>query len=358
MKAILFSVRFAALKHTLPKHAGIRIHTVRCFMRTNLYLTALLGCMLLAVLVTPAGSQSAYPAKQIDVLIGYGPGGIVDVSERFLAGKAEKILGQPMVITNNGGGGSSVAVAIVATKQPDGYFIAGCASTGLVRIPQFRTVPYKWDDLTPIMHFATPILTSLVVRSDSPFKTVKDLVEYARKNPGKVTYSTTGVGSPMHMAMEYIAKQEGIKWTHVPYPGTMPAFMALLGNHVTAQAGAAECVPYIKEGKVRLLATISEKRVKTFPDVPTLRELGYDTFNETVFMFAAPKGTPQAIIDKLDNAFHKSMADPEFNGLLAKLEMEPSYRNSADTKKYLEDAHSRIGKLIRELKIPREEEKK
>jgi tripartite-type tricarboxylate transporter receptor subunit TctC len=263
-----------------------------------------------------------------------------------------------MVITNNGGGGSSVAVAIVATKQPDGYFLAGCGSTGLVRIPQFKTVPYKWDDLTPIMHFATPILTSLVVRSDSPFKTVKDLVEYARKNPGKVTYSTTGVGSPMHMAMEYIAKQEGIKWTHVPYPGTMPAFMALLGNHVTAQAGAAECVPYIKEGKIRLLATISEKRVKTFPDVPTLRELGYDTFNETVFMFAAPKGTPQPVIDKLDNAFHKSMADPDFNGVMAKLEMEPSYRNSADTRKYLEDAYGRIGKLIRELKIPREDEKK
>ncbi len=317
-----------------------------------------LGCMLSITLASSVGSQPAYPTKSIDLLIGYAPGGIVDVSERFLAGKAEKYLGQPMVITNNGGGGSSVAVAITATKQPDGYNLAGCASTGLVRIPQFRTVPYKWDDFTPIMHFATPILTSLVVRSDSPFKTLKDLVEYARKNPGKVTYSTTGVGSPMHMGMEYIAKQEGIKWTHVPYPGTMPAFMALLGGHVTAQAGAAECVPYIKEGKVRLLATISERRVKTFPDVPTLRELGYDTFNETVFMFAAPKGTPQPIIDKLDNAFHKSMADPEFNGLMAKLEMEPSYRNSADTRKYLEDAYGRIGKLIRELKIPREDEKK
>lgn len=318
----------------------------------------MLACVLCVMAGSSVEGQPAYPAKQIDLLIGYAPGGIVDVSERFLAGKAEKILGQPMVITNNGGGGSAVAVAIVATKPPDGYSVAGCASTGLVRIPQFRTVPYKWDDLTPIMHFATPILTSLVVRSDSPFKTVKDLVEYARKNPGKVTYSTTGVGSPMHMGMEYVAKQESIKWTHIPYPGSMPAFMALLGGHVTAQAGAAECVPYIKEGKVRLLATISEKRVKTFPDVPTLRELGYDIFNETVFMFATPKGTPQPIIDKLDNAFHKSMADPDFNSLMAKLEMEPSYRNSADTMKYLEDAHGRIGKLIRELKIPREDEKR
>ncbi|MCG6533481.1 MAG: tripartite tricarboxylate transporter substrate binding protein [Syntrophales bacterium LBB04] len=321
-------------------------------------LTPIATCMLLLIVAGSLWGQPAYPTKPIDLLIGYAPGGIVDVSERFLAGKAEKYVGQPMVITNNGGGGSSVAVAIIATKQPDGYNLSGCASTGLIRIPQFRTVPYKWDDLVPIMHFATPILTSLVVRSDSSFKSVKDLVSYARKNPGKLTYSTTGVGSPMHMAMEYIAKQEGVKWTHVPYPGTMPAFMALLGGHVVAQAGAAECVPYIKEGKVRLLATISEKRVKTFPDVPTLRELGYDTFNETVFMFAAPKGTPQYIIDKLDNAFHKSMADPEFNGLMGKLEMEPSYRNSADTRKYLEEAYVRIGKLIRDLQIPREDEKK
>jgi tripartite-type tricarboxylate transporter receptor subunit TctC len=134
--------------------------------------------------------------------------------------------------------------------------------------------------------------------------------------------------------------------------------MALLGGHVTAQSGAAECVPYIKEGKIRLLATISEKRVKTFPDVPTLRELGYDVFNETVFMFAAPKGTPQPIIDKLDDAFHKGMADPEFISILAKLEMEASYRNSADTKKYLEDAHVRIGRMIQELKIPKEPDQK
>jgi tripartite-type tricarboxylate transporter receptor subunit TctC len=321
-------------------------------------LSLFLGCMLPIVLASSVWGQAAYPAKPIDLLIGYAPGGIVDVSERALAGKAEKLLGQPFVVTNNGGGGSSVAVAITATKPADGYNISGCASTGLVRIPQFRTVPYKWDDLVPIMHFATPILTSLVVKSDSPYKTLKELVDFARKNPGKVTYSTTGVGSPMHMAMEYIAKQEGLKWTHVPYPGTMPAFMALLGGHVTAQAGAAECVPYIKEGKIRLLATISEKRVKTFPDVPTLRELGYDFFNETVFMFAAPKGTPQSIIDKLDDAFHKSMADPEFISILAKLEMEPSYRNSADTKKYLEDAYVRIGRMIQELKIPKEPEQK
>src|SRR5271157_2112276 len=318
-----------------------------------------LGCALSITFASSLWSQPAYPTKPIDLLIGYAPGASVDLTERMLAGKAEKYLGQQFIIANNGAGGGAVAVTLVAKRPPDGYSLLGTASTPLVRVTQFRTVPYKWDDVVPIMHFAAPVLTSLVVRSDSPWKTLKELVEYAKKNPGKVSYSTLGVGSPMHLAMEYIGRQEGgIKWTHVPYQGTMPAFMALLGGHVSVQLGSGECVPYIKDGTIRLLANVGERRVKTFPDVPTLKELGYDYFNETVFMFAAPKGTPQPIIDKLDNAFHQAMADPDFNNLVTKLELEPTYRNSADTKKYLEDAYTRIGKLIQDLKLLKEPEEK
>jgi tripartite-type tricarboxylate transporter receptor subunit TctC len=308
--------------------------------------------------VSPLWSQQAFPTKPINLLIGYAPGGVVDISERFMAAKAEKLLGQPFVVTNNGGGGSSVAYGIIAKKPADGYSIVGGASTGLVRIPQFRTVPYSMDDFVPIMHFATPLLTPIVVKSDSPWKTFKELVDYAKKNPGKVTYSTTGVGSPMHLAMEFVAKQDGITWTHVPYPGAVPAFTALLGGHVAVNAGAGESIPYIKDGTVRILANLSEKRVKSWPHVPTLREMGYDIYNESVFMFAAPKGTPQPIIDKLDNAFHKAMDDPEFIGVMAKVEFEPAYRNSTDTSRYLEDAYKRIGMVIHDLKIPKEEEQK
>jgi tripartite-type tricarboxylate transporter receptor subunit TctC len=321
--------------------------------RTTCFAVAF-GCMLPIALASSLWGQQAYPTKPINLLIGYAPGGVVDISERFLASKAEKILGQPFVVSNNGGGGSSVAYEITARKAPDGYNIVGGASTGLVRIPQFRVVPYQMDDFIPIMHFATPILTPVVVKSTSPWKTLKELVDYAKKNPGKVTYSTTGVGSPMHMAMEYVAKQEGITWTHVPFPGAMPAFTALLGGHVTFQVGAGESVPFIKDGTVRLLANLSQQRVKSWPDTPTLIELGYDFFNESVFMFSAPKGTSKQIIDKLDDAFHKAMADPEFMNVLARVEFEPSYRNSADTRKYLEDAYVRIGRMIQELKIPKE----
>ncbi|MCX8023119.1 MAG: tripartite tricarboxylate transporter substrate binding protein [Syntrophorhabdaceae bacterium] len=322
---------------------------------TSLILFAFFACFLPT---NHTFGQVNYPTKPINLLIGYAPGGVVDISERFMASKAEKFLGQPIVVTNNGGGGSSVAFGIVAKKPADGYNLVGGASTGLVRIPQFRSVPYTMDDFVPIMHFATPVLTPIVVKSTSPWKTFKELVEYAKKNPGKITYSTTGVGSPMHIAMEFVAKQEGISWTHIPYPGAVPAFTALLGGHVMVNAGAGESIPYIKDGTVRILANLSENRVKSWPNVPTLRELGYDIYNESVFLFAAPKGTPKPIIDKLDNAFRKAMDDPEFLSVMAKVEFEPSYRNSEDTRKYLEDAYKRIGRLIKELKIPMEETQK
>jgi len=322
------------------------------------FLTVVIVCLIPVTLAGSLWGQAPYPAKPIELLIGWAPGATGDLTHRMLASKAEKILGQPVVPLNNGGGSGAVAVTLGARKPPDGYYLMGTSSTALVRVPLFKTVPYKWDDVTPIMHFAAPVLTSLVVKSDSPWKSLKELIEYAKKNPGKVTYATLGVGSPMHMAMEYVARQEGgIKWTHVPYQGTMPAFMALLGGHVSAQLGSGECIPYVKDGTLRLLANVGERRAKSFPDVPTLKELGYDYFNETVFVIAAPKGTPQPIIDKLDKTFHQTMADPEFVSLVTKLEFEPVYRNSADTTKYLREANVRIGRLVQELKIPREAEK-
>jgi tripartite-type tricarboxylate transporter receptor subunit TctC len=311
----------------------------------------------LFILVPVFSFAQQYPTKPINVLVGFAPGGTMDISTRVLASKAEKFLGQPFIISNNGGGGGSVALGIVAKERPDGYYLAGCTSTGLIRIPQFRPVPYKLEDFIPIMHFGAP-QTGLVVKADSPWKTLRELVEYAKKNPGKVTYSSTGVGSPMHLAMEYVAKQEGIQWTHVPYPGSTPALTALMGGHVTAQSGSTEWIPQVKAGEVRLLATHGEKRMKIFPDVPTFRELGYDFINETVFMAAAPKGTPSPIVKKLEEAFHKAMDDPEFIQTMERMEIEITYRNSEDTKKYLEEAYARLGKMIIELKIPKEPEKK
>lgn len=318
----------------------------------SMCVTVLLGLGI----VGPLCAQD-YPTKPINVLVSFAPGGVVDISTRALLPKAEKVLGQPFVITNNGGGGGTVAAAVVAKQKPDGYNLLSCTSTSLVRIPQYRTVPYTHHDFVPIVQYATTE-SGLAVRADSPFKTVKDLVEYAKKNPGKVTYSTLGVGSPMHLSMEYIAKQEGIKWSHVPYHGSMPSVTALLGGHVTATSASTEWKPYVLEGRLRLLATHGEKRMKTFPNVPTLKELGYDIYNDTTFVIMGPKGIPAAVVKKLEDAFHKAFNDSEFIAVLDKIDHVPAYRNSEDTRKFLEVAYKVNGKWIADLKIPKEGDQK
>jgi len=312
-----------------------------------------LFCGLFLSLAASLSFAQPYPTKPINLIVTFAPGGTLDTSTRILAVKAEKFLGQPLVVSNVGGGAGSVALGQVAKKRADGYDITSCTSTGLIRIPQLRAVPYNHDDFVPIMHFAS-VQSGVVVKSDSPYKSFKDLVEYARKNPGKVTYATSGVGSPMHIAMEYVADREKIQWTHVPYAGGAPGLSAVLGGHVTAMSDSTEWLPHVKEGSLRLLVTHGERRMKSFPDVPTLRDLGYDFINETVFMIAAPKGTPAPIIKKLDEAFHKGMDDPEFVKTIATLEFDVTYRNSEDLKKYLDDAYNRFTVMIKKLNITKE----
>ena len=316
-------------------------------------LAVILGSLLSTTLVSSLWSQSDYPTKPINLLISFAPGGVMDISTRAIAAKAEKFLGQPFVISNNGAGGSTVAAGIIAKQKPDGYNLLSCTTTTLIRIPQYRSVPYSHDDFVPIMQHASTE-SGLAVRADSPFKTLKDLIDFAKKNPGKVTYSTLGVGSPMHLSMEYIAKQEGITWTHVPYPGSMPSVTALLGGHVTATSASTEWKPFVLEGRLRLLATHGEKRMKTFPNIPTLKELGYDFYNDTTFVVVAPKGTPMPIVKKLEDAFHKAFGDQEYLDTLARIDHVPAFRNSEETRKFLEVAYVVNGKWIAELKIPKE----
>jgi tripartite-type tricarboxylate transporter receptor subunit TctC len=318
-------------------------------------ISLLCGVFLFSI-ATPSFAQQ-YPTKPINLLIANTPAGSVNVSLRMLASHVEKALGQPFVISNNNGGGGSVAFGMVAKQRPDGYHLVAGASTPLVRIPQLRPVPYKFEDFVPILHYGA-MDSGLFVRADAPWKTLKEFVEYAKKNPGKVTYGVSGSGTPQHLAMEYISKQEGgIRWTAVPVPGEDNS-IPLLGGHVTAGSIGSVYAHHVKSGALRLLASHGERRLKAFPDVPTFRECGYDFINETVMIVAAPKGTPLSIIEKLDDLFRKAMDDPEFVKYMESAGNEVKYRNHEDTKKYLEDAYNRLGKMIKELDIPRESEKK
>jgi len=306
----------------------------------------------LLLLVPTLSFTQEYPTKPINLTIAISTGGTVDISSRMLAKVAEKFLGQPIVITNNGGGAGSVAYSILAKANPDGYHIVSSPHTPLVEVPQLRTVPYKFEDFVPVMQYAEPE-SGLVVRVDSPFKTFKDLIEYARKNPGKVTYTVSGTLTPHHLGMMQVAKQEGIEWTAVPVPGGDPN-MPLLGGHVTAFSGASSWKRYVDPGQFRLLVTQGEKRMKSFPDTPTLKELGYDFVNLSIYLVSVPKGTPTPIVKKLEDAYKRATEDQEFIAYMKKAEIEIAYRNSEDTKKHLQEAHDRFAKMIVDLKIPRE----
>ena len=315
--------------------------------------TAFLAAIV-SLFVLPAWlSAQTYPSKPITMLVAYGAGRTLDVTIRLLAKKAETFLGQPFAVDNRAGAGGTAGLAIVAKAKPDGYQLVACTSVGMVGQPQFRPVSYKLSDFVPIMHYGAP-QSGVVVRGDSPWKTMKELVEYAKKNPGKVTYSVNGIGTTQDMAMKYIAQKEGIQWTVVPFESGTQAVTALLGGHVTATTGSADMAPFIKEGRLRLLATHGETRMKGFPSVPTFREIGYDYVNPTRFMVAAPKGTPQSIVARLDEAFAKAVTDPEFITLMGNLEIELLYRHPQQMVSWLEDQRALIGKMIRDFNIPTE----
>jgi tripartite-type tricarboxylate transporter receptor subunit TctC len=301
-----------------------------------------------------------YPTKPVNITIGFGPGSGMDLCVRALASASEKYFGQPFVVVNTPGGGGSVAYSIVAKQAPDGYHIMGNSTSGFIYVPHLRKVPYTLQDFIPICLSAKTPHKGIFVKGDAPWKTFKELVAYAKANPGKLKYSHSGIGSVQHIAAEAIAVKEGIQWTGIPYGSSLDAMMAALGGHVDfGVAGLHESWDHVKGGKARVLAVLDDNRcTELAPDAPLLKELGYNFTAELDVIMAAPKGTPAAIVKKLEDAFSKGVKDPEYIKAMQNLSNPIVWRNSADTQKYLVEAIPRLGRLIKELKIPTEADAK
>jgi tripartite-type tricarboxylate transporter receptor subunit TctC len=301
----------------------------------------------------PAFAQDKYPVKPINFLIGFPAGGTTDVCARPLVNAASKTLGQPIVVVNKPGGASAVAVATLKNEKPDGYTI-GILGSGAVLSQHMRKVPYDTaKDFTPIMQYAV-YLYGLVVQTDSPWKTFKEFIEYARNNPGKIRYSTAGPGSPQHLVMERLALKEKIKWTHIPFPGGGPAVTALLGGHVEAASQTTEWKAHVESGRLRLLAVYGEKRMIDFPNVPTLLELGYDISAASLISIAGPKGISPQIVEILHGAFKKAMEDPDFIKASRQLDQPQIYRSPEDLGKHLVKMNEEVGALVRSLGLREE----
>jgi tripartite-type tricarboxylate transporter receptor subunit TctC len=265
----------------------------------------------LAVVWVGAAGAAGYPTKRITYNVCFNPGGESDITARFQEQPLKKILGQDIVINYKIGGGGALCWADLVQSKPDGYTIAGHNLPHIALQPlEMGNAGYKTLDLKNIYIFeSTPNL--LLVRNDSPFKTLKDFVEYAKKNPpGVVTVGGSGTSSANDLGTTMLNKAAGIQLTYIPFGGTGSAIPALLGGHVTALMTYSTMGTQYK-GKFRALAIASDKRMDILPNVPTFKELGYNIVEGAYRGVAAPPGTPDDVINVLANAFEKVMKDPE-----------------------------------------------
>jgi tripartite-type tricarboxylate transporter receptor subunit TctC len=323
-------------------------------MRFATVITRTLAAAAIIGVATGAMAQS-YPTKPITLIVPWPAGGSTDVAMRALAENASKHLGQPIVIDNKAGASGTLGpAAMAATAKPDGYTIAQMPIT-VMRLPLMQKVSFDAEkSFTYIVHL-TGYTFGITTKADSPYKTWKDVVDFAKANPGKVTYATPGAGTSLHIGMEQIADAAGIKLTQVPFKGGAETGAAVLGGHTTLQADSTGWKPLVEAGQLRLLAIWTANRSKVWPDVPTLKELGYPFVFDSPFGIAGPKGMDPKIVEILHDAFKKALEDPGVIATLERYDMVPRYMSTADYNKAVKSvieqetaALSKIGLLKKE----------
>jgi tripartite-type tricarboxylate transporter receptor subunit TctC len=285
---------------------------------------------LLATLLTGTQAWSqGYPERPITLIVPWTAGGSTDISLRVLAEVLGKQMGTRIVVENKPGAGGTIGPAALINARPDGYTIAQVPIT-VMRYPHMQKV--NWDtfkDFTWIIGI-TGYTFGVVVRADSPWKTWKEFVAYAKANPEKITYGTPGQGTSLHMTMEEIAARDGIKWTPVPFKGNADATAALLGGHITASADSFGWAEHIQSGRFRLLVTWGAERTKRWPDVPTLKELGYKIVSNSPYGIAGPRGMDPKQVKFLHDAIKKAIEDPAYQKVLDRFDLENFYLSSED----------------------------
>ncbi len=305
-------------------------------------LLALVG----ALVVNAQASPVKFPTKPITIVVPYSAGGGTDLQARALASVADKYFGQPVVVVCKPGGGGAVGTAYVAQSKPDGYTLLFAVPAVIVIKPYMVKTPYKFEDLEPLMRVSdSPRI--LVVGAQQPWKTLEELIDYAKKHPGAVKYGSAGPGTTTHIAMEGFAYAAGIKLTHVPFKGCAKAIAAVLGGHV-AMFGAipSECYQYIKAGQMRPLAVFSKERLPELPNVPTLIEKGINFSDSSTRALFLPKGVPAEVKQILHDGFKRTLEDKSFKALFKKLGEPIAYMSGEEFLKVLEQQRQFYGKVL------------
>jgi len=286
-----------------------------------------------AIVSSSALAQDKFPNRPITLIAPWPTGGSSDAVMRAFAESAGRALGGTVIVENKPGVGGTLGATAMLNARPDGYTLTQLP-LGIYRLPHMQKMPFDpVKDLTHIVCL-TGYTFGLAATMDAPYKSLKEMVAYARANPGKVAYGHTGTGTTPHLAIEEFAAKAGIELTDIPFKGSAEIMQSILGGHIQLMSGTTEFAPHVRAGKLRLLATLGRERNKAFPDVPTVKESGWDTVSESPFGIGGPKNMDPAIVRILHDAFKKTLEDPKVLETLDKFYQPVIYMNTADYTAY------------------------
>jgi tripartite-type tricarboxylate transporter receptor subunit TctC len=308
-----------------------------------------------AGLVAAAGlaAAQAFPTKPVTIVVPFPPGGLADTVARPVAEAMSRDLGQPVVIENKGGAGGGIGMAYAAKAPADGYTILMALSSYSV-LPEADTIlgrqqMYSYDSLRPLARF-TADPTVLAVRADAPWKTVKDFVEDARKRPGAINFGSSGNYGTMHVPMEILKQVANVRMTHIPYTGAGPAVVALLGGQVDALAtGPATVLQHVKAGKIRVLAHWGNAKLETMPDVPSLKQSGYNAEYAQWSGLFVPAGTPEPVVQRLRAAARAAANDPKVKQVILGAGSPVLYQDTPEFTKYVQNDVHRMADVVKKI---------
>ena len=312
----------------------------------------LLACALLS-LTAFAHAADTYPSRPIRLLVGFPPGGAVDVVARTLGQALSSEIGQAVVIENKPGASTNIAVRSLIDSAPDGYTLMLTANSLASNMALFNPPPFDAEkDVAPVALVGrVPVVIAAGIQA--PYKTLADLVSAAKAKPGTINYASPGNGSTPHLAVELFAHAAGIKLSHIPYKGGAPAITDVLGGQLPLVAvNALEVVPHVKAGKMRVLASMSAKRSAMLPDAPTIAESGYPGFEASVWYgVIAPAKTPPDVIAKLTAAVHKALDSGEVKAKLTAVGGEVAYGTPHEFATLIHSERVRYENVVREAHI-------
>ena len=312
------------------------------------HLLQTLAATTLAPAAWTAGAQAAWPSQTVRLMIAFPAGGPTDLTMRQLAENASKLLGQQVIIENKPGAGGTLPAQLLQQAKPDGHTLAQIP-LGVFRLPY--TTRITWDPVKDISYIlgVTGYAFGVVVPADGPIKTWADFVAYAKANPGKLSYGSTGALTSPHLTMEDIAQRLGISLNHIPYKGSADLMQSILGGQIMAAADSTGFAPHVASGKLRVLNTWGEKRLAKFPDVPTLQELGIPLVQASPYGIGGPKGMEPALVQRIHDAFKQAMEMPNHVEVLAKYDQALMYMSPAQYARFAEDTFKREKALVDKL---------